>query len=44
MQIYELFATPATYTSIGISYQLKRTHWKAKFAPFITPFPTPPKE
>lgn len=43
MQIYELFATPATSTSIGISYQLKQTRWEIKFTPFITPSSTPPK-
>ena len=41
MQIYELFATPATSTSIGISYQLKRTHWEAKFTLLHHPFPHP---
>ena len=33
MQIYKLFATLATHTSISISYQLKEANRRDKFAP-----------
>ena len=33
MQIYELFVTLATHTSISISYQLKEANRRDKFAP-----------
>ena len=44
MQIYELFITLATHTSISISYQLKEANRRDKFAPSKTllrlPHPT----